>query len=576
VAVAAVYAVGVYGTDLYDEIVVVDNPPRLCRERPPLRQHIDLITPSGRHYRWGEDEPNPEYVFADLRHSSTMPGGFETCEVTLPRKPGVDYSDLERLSTLRVMGTGGQVDGEYRLERAPRVSGDQMAISPSAVGWQAHLEDDKSARAVYVDRDAGRWLQPGTQRLLALATAGISVGSTGVSNDLSEAAVGLSYQGPWVAAAGIVMEATYLAPAGVDIDLVFADWEFNGNINPADANWQALAFSTTDGTDFNDSSGDFLSAATGELVYNPSTPRRGAILQVKYVAGPSGTDGTDYQAFFKSPAAYGDHGITRREVFGEPYGVLASDVVRHAVQTWAPLLQVKSDSIQASGFIVPHLVFYDPTTAAEIVRQASRFNLPDWAVWDDREFVWHERGARGKAWRARIGPSQLEETGPQLDRLWNGILVSYQDVDGSTRTVGPTGSGADTESVDLLDFDPENPANKLGIRRWELLQMGTSTAAGATEVGRRFLEQTKLLDSSGRCQIVGWIEDDRGVAHPYSRVRAGDTISFVDASDSSPRRIVKVDHTRSTRSCSIELDAPPQGLQELLERLSVVLVPLGV
>ena len=226
--------------------------------------------------------------------------------------------------------------------------------------------------------------------------------------------------------------------------------------------------------------------------------------------------------------------------------------------------------------MIPHLAFLEPTTAAEIVRQASRFNLPDWAVWDDREFVWHERGTRGKRWRARIGPSQLEETGPQLDRLWESVVVAYQDVDGSTRTVGPPGSGADTESADLKDYDPENPANKLGITRRDLLQMGTSTAAGATEIGRRFLEQTKLLDSSGQAQIVGYLEDDRGVLYPYSRVRAGDSISFVDASDSSARRIVRADHTRSTRSCSIDLDAPPDGLAQLLERLGVVLIPTGL
>jgi hypothetical protein len=128
----------------------------------------------------------------------------------------------------------------------------------------------------------------------------------------------------------------------------------------------------------------------------------------------------------------------------------------------------------------------------------------------------------------------------------------------------------------LKDYDPENPANKLGIVRRDLLQMGTSTAAGATEVGRRFLEQTRLLDRSGRATLTGWVEDDRGVLHPYSRVRAGDSIVFVDASDKSERRIVKVDHTRSSRSCTVDLDAPPEGLQSLLERLGVVLVPLGL
>jgi hypothetical protein len=50
----------------------------------------------------------------------------------------------------------------------------------------------------------------------------------------------------------------------------------------------------------------------------------------------------------------------------------------------------------------------------------------------------------------------------------------------------------------------------------------------------------------------------------------------VDANDSSYRRIVKTDKSRSDRSCSIDLDAPPEGLQSLLERLGVVLVPLGL
>ena len=130
---------------------------RLVREGPPLRQHIEAITPSGRHYRWGEDEPRPENVFADLRHSSTMPGGYESCEVTLPRKPGVDYSDLERLTTLRVIGAGGQVDGEYRLERAPRVSrgsdGDQ-----SAGGWVAGAPGRRQVGDGGVcRRDQSRW-----------------------------------------------------------------------------------------------------------------------------------------------------------------------------------------------------------------------------------------------------------------------------------------------------------------------------------------------------------------------------------------------------------------------------------
>ena len=89
-----------------------------------------------------------------------MPGGFAEHEAVLPRKASVDYADLERLSTLTRYDASGGVIWQGRFERAPKVSGDQMAISPSAVGWQAHLEDDKSATMVYVDRDLNNWVQP--------------------------------------------------------------------------------------------------------------------------------------------------------------------------------------------------------------------------------------------------------------------------------------------------------------------------------------------------------------------------------------------------------------------------------
>ena len=51
---------------------------------------------------------------------------------------------------------------------------------------------------------------------------------------------------------------------------------------------------------------------------------------------------------------------------------------------------------------------------------------------------------------------------------------------------------------------------------------------------------------------------------------------FVDAADTSARKIVRTDKDYDTRTCTLDLDAPPEGLQQLLERLGVVLVPLGL
>lgn len=295
------------------------------------------------------------------------------------------------------------------------------------------------------------------------------------------------------------------------------------------------------------------------------------------VTGSAQTISAGAHRTFSKLAAYGNHNLTTKTLAtGEPDGLRASDIVAYTVTKWAPALTVTADSVQPSDLVIPHLVFTDHTTAAEIIRSVTRFELQDWAVWDNRVFYWHPRGARGRAWRTRVAPAQLEEMGPQIDRLYESVIVEYQDVDGSTKTVGPPGSGADIENTLLKDDDPLNPANQLGITRRALLQMGTSVASVAAEVGRRFLEEQKTLDGSGRIRIVGYIEDDRGVTHPYHAIRAGDTIAFMDASDSSPRRIVRVEHNEVERACSVHLDAPPDGLAALLERLQVALIPLGI
>jgi hypothetical protein len=162
-------------------------------------------------------------------------------------------------------------------------------------------------------------------------------------------------------------------------------------------------------------------------------------------------------------------------------------------------------------------------------------------------------------------------------RIWNGVIVRYQDVTGETRTAGPAGSGATTESELLEDPDPLNPATQAGIQRWDILDMGgVSTAAGAIEIGRRFLEEANRLDQSGQASLVGYVEEDRGVVQPAWKVRAGDTISFVDAADTSARRITRASYDDDSKTCSVDLDAPPEGLNALLDRLMVSLVPLGL
>jgi hypothetical protein len=557
-------------------------------ERPPLRHSIALTTPTNRHYRWGEDEPLPENVFNGLRWGSTMPGGYDSCDCVLPRKAGATYNDLERLSTLQIVGAGGSVVGEYRLERTPQTSGDQMAITPSAVGWQAHLDDNKGVSIIFIDRELGDWGGPSRQRILTLLTAGYNpVGGGTVVPDTTTGVpaldVGFDDPGGWVSTNKPIVEAMYDAGPGNTIGRVRGTWTIYGATGATDVNWTLyFSLTSTDTLSSSDVVGDImngLQGATGNVDLVATANRRFAAIQWYYaIAGGAAGNNNRYGLNVSLMRLFGPHNLTVRGSTPQTEGLFASDMIAYSVGKWAPMLRVTADSIQATSFIIPQAKFKDTTTVSEIVKQSTRFGLEDWAVWNDKIFYLSPRNANplAKKWRARIGPAKLEQTGPQMDRLWESILVQYTDVDGTTRVVGPPGSGVDVEDARLKDSDPANPSNALGITRRDKLVMGTSTSAGAIEVGRRFLEEQKLVDRSGRASLVGHVEDDRGIMHAYSDIRAGDAISFIDAADQSYRRIVKVSHDYSSKTASVDLDAPPEGLQAVLERLGVVLAPLGL
>ncbi len=546
------------------------------RENPPLRLSVNVQPPSGQPFRWGCDQPKPADVPAGLSFSTTAPGGFESLSLTLPRKPKLSYPDLERLSNVSVQGAG-QVAWEGRIQSTPRDSGAQMAVSPQMVGWQAHLEDNKDARGLYVDRDLGGWgPMSRALRLAALVSSTFNtITDPSVEPDKTTGIPGVSLT---LGATNVdpLSQAFYDAGPGLTVASIYYDYS-----SASDAGDSATIGVADDDLESN-------TEATADLVGGANASGTGTFTAtIPYRFGTitfwlSGTVGAVDRVFtVRRISVWGDHGLTKRGTAPDD-GLYASDVIGHALSSFAPLLRHSSDTISDSGFIIPHLVFRDPTTAATIITEANRFHLNDWFIWEGQRpneptFYYHPRGARGKAWRARVGPSGLSETGQSMDRLWNGVVVRYQDVDGSSKTIGPTGSLSDLTTDDLLDDDPLNPANKLGIRRWQLLDMnGVSTWWGAVEVGRRFLQESKALDTSGRADISGYVEDDRGTRYPAWRIRAGDTITFLDAADPSARRVVKTSYSDDSKVNSIDLDAPPESLDALLDRLGVVLVQFGL
>ena len=540
---------------------------------PPTRLHVTIQTPDGTGaYRWGPDEPDPQNAPSAVTFSSTMPGGFEQASLTLPRHPDVDYSDLAEFSKVTILGAGGQVAWQGRLETTPRTSGDQLAISPGVTGYQAALADNNMAREIYIDCDVTRWQVPSTQRQVNLPNTVTGQVSTVPDATTGQPSLSTSLSDQWSATA--VAEAWYDAQ-GLPLATIYYAWKING-IDSTDPNWSWYAFvSDDDIASAYDNTASLRASGPGlGSLSATTTTRKFALLELVY-AGAGGTSGSTYSVFWTYLGVVGRHGLTIR---GTPaatggIGVYASDVVAHAVAKYAPGLalvdRAGNSTIEATSFLIPQLVFTDATTAAAIVTQATSYGLEDWWVDEGPTFHLASRDNHGKDWQARVGPSGLQETGPTVDQIYNGAVVSYTDVSGITRTVGPPGSGANTTDATLFDSDPQNAATAAGLTRIAPpIQLGVNVAAAAIKVGQAFLIFQKERSTAGQASLVGYVTDSTGVTWPSWMVRAGDRITFVDAHDPVPRRVVRSSYDDATRTNQIDLDSPPQGLQPMLARLS--------
>lgn len=547
------------------------------RERAPLRLHATIETPSGRSYRWAGDERNPENALGAGTFSSTAPGGFEQGSASLARKILHDFPDLEEFSTVTFRGAGGEVAGQYRLEGSPRQWGQQSGVQPQLNGWQNHLQDDNSAREIYLDIDQSGYQPTSVARKLALlATWGLVDPSNTPDATTGQPSVVTEFTNPfgqqqiceaWYDANDVPIGKFYYAwKAGSTVPLNSVIWVWE--IQLADDDLASAVDSTS-----NLNSGP----ASGTGVISATTGTRKFVQIVFEVLGANASSGQNFPVYWTFTGVVGKHGLPIQGTLGATGGIglLASDIIGHAVGRWAPKLAFTTGpggTIQPSTFSLSHLAFPDPTTASAILQAAAAFELLDWFVWEGPTFWLNEQGAysRARHWRARVGPAQLQDTGPQVSRIYNGAIVTFTDVSGISRSVGPPGSGCNIEDASLLDPDPLNPANQLGIPRYgpnPPINIGTGTADMAIRTGQGFLQEQKQFDTSGNATLTGWVEDDRGVLWPYWKVRGGDTVSFVDASDTSPRRVVRSEAADATKTASVSLDAPPEAMTQYLARI---------
>lgn len=551
------------------------------RERPPLWLMALIKTPRGRYYRFAEDEPHTRDVMMNESHSATIPGGFERCDLALPRDMQYHYDDLTEFSDISILGFGDLVAWDGRIESSPRTfSSSETKISPNMVGYQAHLDDVSNCREIIQDMDLSHWGPEGaTQKITDALTW--QVLDPEQIRDLGVPALRQLLTGAWTKLTS--NKALYDAH-GIPLAGVFGGWKLGANLGYADPNWTWFLTLLEDDVQTGWQASPSLRTGPGPSYYwhaANNASKTFALAELHYALSSAGVADTQYDIFWTCLAAVGRHGLPLQGAtdYKSHGGFLASDIVNYIVTKWCPKLSVidasGASTITPTSFVINHMLDWDGVAPSEFIKRAARFDLPDWAVWENKRFWMYPPGTRGKRWRATVGASELSDAGPQVDRIFNNAIVQYEDVgSGVSTTIGPPGSGCMLTDPSLTDSDPLNPATLAGLTRYppSPLAIGKATKSQAVQIGAVFLQEQKILYTAGNATLVAYVQDDRSIWWPAWRVRPGDYISFTDAYDTSYRKIVSTQWSNSDKTQQITLDSPPDGLAAVLERLGAQVV----
>jgi len=365
-----------------------------------------------------------------------------------------------------------------------------------------------------------------------------------------------------------ISEAWYDAGAGLRVASVYYDMisvslaADEGNLRVADNDVGAGEIASSDlltGTN---------SSAAG--TFTPSTAKRFLFAVLVRAA----TISTAQKVMdLRRVAVFGNHGLTKRGTAPDE-GFFGSDIIADVISK-SPLNTVAGDSIEATSFVIPHVVYSDDTTLTQVIEQVTALggsqNIPnDWGVYDNRTFFWRSPGTYGKTWHVRrdeVATSTSE--GPDADRRVAGIKVSYEDGAGTTLSVGPPGSNSDLETTALLDSDTSNPAFRIA-GAFASESVGITSQQGAINIGTMILNERNRLRWRGSVVLRGEVLDSNGSTYPVSEVRAGDQIVIGDDEDTSPRPVNSTTYEHSSQSVTATVGARPDSLEALLGQLSAV------
>jgi len=528
--------------------------------------------------RWAADEPLAENRPTEIRMVDEMNGGEKEAAVTLARDPKREWRDAEVYSQLTIKGSTGEILwGPGEIDKVDATDSETNSITVTAVGYQAALSDNNAVKVGLIDPDMTKFGEP-SARLVA-ANKSIQYNRNGQAELL---AAGDPDGGD---SAAIVHSWSRMANnGGADPDVVISVLDTNGievgrvivgEFDPvegvgASESWQnAVIAGNNDLFEDFEVLADFNGAGESAVELEVAAFRTVIALQ-DYYAGSIGEDG-NWQVQWRNVTVEGRHSLTPRISPDGVRGFGADQILGYVVPEYAPPLEVTVDSVEDDEYVIPRAWWDTPTTVAAITEEVAKYGQLPWFC-KGRVFHRHWPGRFGRRWKAYVG---LDGAGADAQRLWEAIVVQWQDTDGRTYLAGPPGSGADVIDESLRVVDPENPAVKSERGRQFFLPLKrVGTAASAIAAAQRALEDLNELDTAGTATLKGYVEDEFGVRFPVSYVRGWDLVSFPRLRDKSYRRLTR--RECAGQELTLNVDAPPESYEVLLERYEADIASLGI
>lgn len=507
--------------------------------------------------------------------SNVDPGGFEMASFPIPR----DMPEIVTGLPVR-LECGTQVAWEGRVSEVQRSLGNHTLVT--CEGNAARFKD-QSAAMIFVDRDLTQWQGPTLANQIRWVTGGFTPESPQVAADPSggNPALAVLFSGPWAAGGLPACDATYDS-RGIPLGDVFYEWgNLTGGI-AGNGNWLFSVKLTTDDVltagdttaNLNTgpaSGGGTLAATVGNRVF--------AILELLTVTA-GGTANVIYGLYWTNLAVYGNHGLPTQAITGG-FGFYPSQIAGWVESRVSGVQLGNIQLTDASGYIAPHIVYYDPVTLDTMLNDMARLNAWHWGVWESPTYLlgnpaprldFQPRPSPGTwdawAWRQECDVLDLRE---DLTGQYDTAVIQYSTVDGLDRSV--------TVTLDNPYLDRSGIGRGAGgPGRTVVLNGGTMTPAAASsfaEIALALLQDQARV--AGQITITTAIHDATGAPMPAWMLRAGEhriripdlpSVDYLGAQNDLPIARVECSVSEQGFSTSVEVGQAANLVETLQARLS--------